>query len=187
MIRFRPAAARELAADVRYYDERHPGRGQRFAQAVEISLAVIASFPLAYPVLYEPDIRSAKVPRFPAGCIADQRAGLRQRLATGVSALSAGVPPATHRIHSQVHRNGPPHPHCQANLVANRGCTRRGRLPHSGTRRACQQSNRNTGRRADRQAGRAQRSAQLYRSGSSPLLRYSCLQGESAVARPAGG
>lgn len=65
MILLRPAAARELAADVRYYDERYQGRGQRFARAVETSLSVISSFPLAYPVLYEPDIRSAKVPLFP--------------------------------------------------------------------------------------------------------------------------
>lgn len=65
MIIFRPEAARELAADVRYYDEKYPGRGQRFAGAVERSLMLISEFPLAYPVLYEPDIRSAKVARFP--------------------------------------------------------------------------------------------------------------------------
>jgi len=65
VIIFRPEAARELAADVRYYDERYPGRGQRFAAAVEHTLALIADFPLAFPVLYEPDIRSAKVSRFP--------------------------------------------------------------------------------------------------------------------------
>ena len=65
MILFRPAAARELAADVRYCNERHPGRGQRFAEAVERTLALIVEFPLAFPVLYAPDIRSAKVARFP--------------------------------------------------------------------------------------------------------------------------
>jgi plasmid stabilization system protein ParE len=65
VILFRPAAARELAADVRYYDEHYAGRGQRFAQSVERTLALIAEFPLAFAVLYEPDIRSAKVARFP--------------------------------------------------------------------------------------------------------------------------
>lgn len=65
MIIFRPEAARELAADVRYYDERYPGRGQRFAAAVEHTLVLIADFPLAFPVLYDPGIRSAKVSRFP--------------------------------------------------------------------------------------------------------------------------
>lgn len=65
MILFRPAAARELAADVRYYDERYPGRGGRFAEAVERVLDLIAEFPLAFPILYEPDIRSVKVARFP--------------------------------------------------------------------------------------------------------------------------
>lgn len=65
MIIFRPEAARELAADVRYYDERYSGRGQRFAAAVERTLALINEFPFAFPALYEPDIRSAKVARFP--------------------------------------------------------------------------------------------------------------------------
>jgi len=65
VIIFRPEAARELAADVRYYDEKYAGRGQRFATAVERTLALIAEFPLAFPALYEPDIRSAKVARFP--------------------------------------------------------------------------------------------------------------------------
>ena len=65
MILFRPEAARELSADVRYYDEKYPGRGQRFAEAVERTLALIMEFPLAFPVLYDPDIRSAKVVRFP--------------------------------------------------------------------------------------------------------------------------
>jgi plasmid stabilization system protein ParE len=65
VIRFRPAAARELAADVRYYDKRYAGRGQRFASAVERALLRIAESPLAFPLLIEPDIRSAKVERFP--------------------------------------------------------------------------------------------------------------------------
>jgi len=65
VILFRPEAARELAADVGYYDEKYPGRGQRFAGAVERTLALIMEFPLAFPVLYDPDIRSAKVVRFP--------------------------------------------------------------------------------------------------------------------------
>jgi hypothetical protein len=49
VILFRPEAARELAADVRYYDERYPGRGQRFAAAVERTLGLITEFPLAFP------------------------------------------------------------------------------------------------------------------------------------------
>ncbi|MCL2724887.1 MAG: type II toxin-antitoxin system RelE/ParE family toxin [Polyangiaceae bacterium] len=50
MIRFRPAAARELAADVRYYNKHY----------VRVEEA-----PNTSPLLYEPDIRSAKVDRFP--------------------------------------------------------------------------------------------------------------------------
>jgi toxin ParE1/3/4 len=65
VIRFRPAAARELAADVRYYDKQYPERGQRFAAAVERVLLRVAESPLAFPLLLKPDIRSVKVERFP--------------------------------------------------------------------------------------------------------------------------
>jgi len=44
VILFRPAAARELAADVRYYDDHYAGRGQRFAQAVERTFALSVEF-----------------------------------------------------------------------------------------------------------------------------------------------
>jgi toxin ParE1/3/4 len=65
VIRFRPAAAREFAADVRHYDKQYLRRGQRFAEAVERTLIRVAESPLLFPLLYEPDIRSAKVDRFP--------------------------------------------------------------------------------------------------------------------------
>ena len=65
MIRFRPAAARELAADYRYYENDYPGRGDRFVAAVDVVLRDIAEHPDRYPLLLEPDIRSAKVKRFP--------------------------------------------------------------------------------------------------------------------------
>jgi hypothetical protein len=65
VIRFRPAAAREFVADVRHYDKRYLHRGQRFVEAVERTLVRVAEAPLLSPVLYEPDIRSAKVGRFP--------------------------------------------------------------------------------------------------------------------------
>lgn len=65
MIRFRPAAARELAADCRYYERDYPGRGRRFVEAVEAALARIEANPTQFAILYEPDIRSAKVSRFP--------------------------------------------------------------------------------------------------------------------------
>lgn len=65
MIRFRPAAAREFAADFRYYERDYPGRGARFVAAVDAALAQISTAPLRFAILYEPDIRSAKVRRFP--------------------------------------------------------------------------------------------------------------------------
>lgn len=65
MIRFRPAAAREFAADYRHYENDYPGRGERFVAAVDIVLREIEAHPERYPLLQEPDIRSAKVKRFP--------------------------------------------------------------------------------------------------------------------------
>jgi plasmid stabilization system protein ParE len=65
VIRFRPAAARELIADHRRYERDYPGRGARFVTAVDATLARIAEAPKRFPLLLEPDIRSAKVPRFP--------------------------------------------------------------------------------------------------------------------------
>ncbi|HEX7600503.1 MAG TPA: type II toxin-antitoxin system RelE/ParE family toxin [Polyangiaceae bacterium] len=65
MIRFRPLAARELTEDVRYYEAQRPGRGGRFAAEVSALLDRIAEAPLSFPVLIEPDVRSAKVPCFP--------------------------------------------------------------------------------------------------------------------------
>ena len=65
MIRFRPAAAREFAADFRHYENDHPGRGDRFVAAVGVVLEAIAEHPERYPLLQAPDIRSAKVKRFP--------------------------------------------------------------------------------------------------------------------------
>jgi toxin ParE1/3/4 len=68
VIRFRPAAAREFAADFRHYEKDHPGRGVRFVAAVDASLAQVAAAPLRFAILYEPDIRSAKVKRL-AYCV----------------------------------------------------------------------------------------------------------------------
>lgn len=65
MIRFRPAAARELAEEIAYYERDYEGRGYRFADAVDRALELIASLPLTFPLMYPPDVRSAKVARFP--------------------------------------------------------------------------------------------------------------------------
>ena len=65
MIRFRPAAAREFTADYRYYERDYPGRGRRFVDAVDAVLARIVESPARFSLLFEPDIRSAKVKRFP--------------------------------------------------------------------------------------------------------------------------
>jgi toxin ParE1/3/4 len=60
-----PTGRSELTADVRYYNKHYAGRGDRFAAAVERALFAIVESPFAFPLLYEPDIRSAKVERFP--------------------------------------------------------------------------------------------------------------------------
>jgi len=65
VIRFRSAAARELVADYRRYERDHPGRGKRFVAAVDVTLARIAEARYRFPLLLAPDVRSAKVMRFP--------------------------------------------------------------------------------------------------------------------------
>ena len=65
MIHFRPAAAREFATDFRHYENDYPGRGDRFVAAVDVVLRDIAEHPERYPLLQEPDLRSAKVKKFP--------------------------------------------------------------------------------------------------------------------------
>jgi hypothetical protein len=65
VIRFRPPAAREFAADFRYYEKDHPGRGVRFVAAVDAALTQVAAAPSTFAILYELDIRSLKVKRFP--------------------------------------------------------------------------------------------------------------------------
>jgi toxin ParE1/3/4 len=65
VIQFRPAAARELVADFRHYERDYPGRGARFVDAVDDTLALVERAPDQFPLLYERDIRSAKVKRFP--------------------------------------------------------------------------------------------------------------------------
>ena len=65
MIRLRPAAARELAADFRFYERDYPGRGRRFVEAIDAAMERIAATPHRFPLLFEPDIRSIKVNKFP--------------------------------------------------------------------------------------------------------------------------
>lgn len=43
--RFHPDAEVELAAQARYYDERSPGLGQRFADEVQAAIELAASLP----------------------------------------------------------------------------------------------------------------------------------------------
>ena len=53
MIRFRPEAAREFAADFRHYEKDHPGRGRRFVEAVDAVLGRIAEAPEQFPLLLD--------------------------------------------------------------------------------------------------------------------------------------
>ena len=54
-----------IAAAYRYYEADYPGRGGRFVAAVDVVLRAIEEHPNRFPLLQEPDIRSAKVKRFP--------------------------------------------------------------------------------------------------------------------------
>jgi len=44
-VRFHPEAETELTAEAKYYDERSPGLGERFATEVETAVALISAFP----------------------------------------------------------------------------------------------------------------------------------------------
>lgn len=48
-IEFAPAASAELKAAVDHYELERPGRGRRFAAAVERALTLISEFPMAGP------------------------------------------------------------------------------------------------------------------------------------------
>ena len=63
MTLFRTEAARDFPADVGYCDQHDSGGGPRFA-AVKRTLELIADWPIAFPILCEPDIRSARLARF---------------------------------------------------------------------------------------------------------------------------
>lgn len=65
LIRFLPAAAAELEADVERYERQREGRGQRFLSAVDTILALVERMPETFPVLRAPRVRAAKVSRFP--------------------------------------------------------------------------------------------------------------------------
>lgn len=68
-IRLDHAAEAELAEIARWYDERRPGLGGAFVEAVDDILAVVAETPLAFVAVERADpqlgIRRAPMARFP--------------------------------------------------------------------------------------------------------------------------
>ena len=65
MIRFSSGASRELEADYRRYERERPGRGRRFLVAIDVVVARLLEGAESFPMLRPPDVRSAKVERFP--------------------------------------------------------------------------------------------------------------------------
>lgn len=65
MIRFSSGASRELEADYRRYERQRLGRGKRFLAAIDVVLARLLDAADSFPLLRPPDVRSAKVERFP--------------------------------------------------------------------------------------------------------------------------
>lgn len=65
LIRFSSGASKELEADFRRYQRQRAGRGIRFLDAIDVVLARIVAEPGSFPLLRAPEIRSAKVARFP--------------------------------------------------------------------------------------------------------------------------
>ena len=71
-VRFHPAALAEFHEAVRYYDEKQPGLGLRFIDAVEGVFAQIKSSPGRFR-LVEENTRKCRVPRFPYGVLFRER------------------------------------------------------------------------------------------------------------------
>lgn len=63
---FRPAARDELDEAFRWYEEREPGLGAAFLEAVERSLTGIAASSGHYPIIHR-TLRRALLGRFPYG------------------------------------------------------------------------------------------------------------------------
>jgi plasmid stabilization system protein ParE len=63
---FRPQAERELLDAERWYEDRRPGLGNLFRDALDQTLARVSALPLSFPTA-DADKRRALVPRFPYG------------------------------------------------------------------------------------------------------------------------
>ena len=62
----RPEAKANLAAASKWYEERRPGLGARFLDAVDAALEKVARNPLRHPPVYK-DVRRAPTKKFPYG------------------------------------------------------------------------------------------------------------------------
>lgn len=65
MIIVRPQAARELAAEVGWYRARSTQAAQGFKAALDEAIGHIEADRLTFPILREPDVRSARVFGYP--------------------------------------------------------------------------------------------------------------------------
>ena len=63
---FRPQADQEVQSARRWYEQRRPGLGIEFANAIDEVVARISSNPLAFPTVHN-ETRRAVVRRFPYG------------------------------------------------------------------------------------------------------------------------
>lgn len=63
-IAFRRQAKQDIFTTYRWYQQKRPGLGEDFLQAVDSSLALIAEHPESYQVIYK-NVRRALLPRFP--------------------------------------------------------------------------------------------------------------------------
>lgn len=61
---FRPEAAADVRAAVRWYEARRPGLGQEFEAALEADLALLREAPTAFPVVHR-ELRKLLLRRFP--------------------------------------------------------------------------------------------------------------------------
>ena len=66
---FHPEAEAEHLETVVYYETRQPGLGAHYLASFEQVLDHLRANPRRYPIVREPDIRRARMPRFPLSII----------------------------------------------------------------------------------------------------------------------
>lgn len=78
---FHPAAEAEHLQSVAYFESRSPGLGASYLTEFESVMELVCESPHRYPVEKEPDVRRARMKRFPYSVLFREMSGVVQVLA----------------------------------------------------------------------------------------------------------